>query len=109
MQMSVTIAISEDIAQHLETLRLGDADDIDEKLIRLLEAEYRRQLARYNLTNRQLEQKYNMSFEEFEQRDIIQQQAYSWTVESDAIVWETAVDGIQTMERKLHELLNDLD
>jgi hypothetical protein len=107
--MSVTIEISDDTAQHLESLRLGNANNLDEKLVRLLEAEYRRQLARYSLTNRQLQQKYNMDFEEFEQSDMIQQQAYSWEVESDAIVWETAIDGIQTMQRRLHELLNDLN
>ncbi|MCI0711129.1 MAG: hypothetical protein L0154_13310 [Chloroflexi bacterium] len=107
--MSVTIAVSDDVAQHLETLRLGDADDVDKKLVRLLEAEYRRQLARYNLTNRQFQQKYNMSFDEFEQHKVTRPRAYSWEVESDAIVWETAMDGIQTMQRKLNELLNELN
>lgn len=105
--MSVNIAVSADVAQHLKTLELDDTTDVDRKLVRLLEAEYRRRLVRYRLTDRQLRKKYNLSFEEFEQQHITEQHDYSWDVESDAIVWETAIDGIQTMQRKLSELLHD--
>ena len=77
---------------------------MNEKLRMLLAAEYRRRLTHYSLTNRQLTQKYKMSFEAFERQQITKQQGYTWDVESDAIAWETAVDGIRTMERQLAEL-----
>ena len=110
--MSTTIVVSDEIARHLDSLSLGTASDIGEKLRALLEAEYRRRLTRYSLTDRQLRQKYGMSFEEFERQQITKQRGYTWDVESDAITWETAIDGIRTTQRQLRELLkykNDYD
>lgn len=106
--MSVTINVSDKVAQHLNNLSLGEVTDIDEKLRVLLEAEYRRKLTRYNLTDRQLTQKYGMNFEEFEKNKLTKKHDYSWDVESDAITWETAVDGIATMQRKLEELFKKI-
>ena len=54
--------------------------------------------------NRQLSQKYGMDFETFERQEVTKERDYSWEVESDGIAWETAVDGIRTMERQLNEL-----
>ena len=102
--MSVTITVSDEVAQHLDSLSFNQVDDINAKLRILLEAEYRRRLTRYSLTDRQLSQKYKMSFETFEQQQLTKQQGYTWEVESDAIAWETAIDGIRTMERQLAEL-----
>lgn len=45
-----------------------------------------------------------MSFEMFEQKQITQTLNYSWEVESDAMAWETAVDGIATLKNRLSEL-----
>ena len=45
-----------------------------------------------------------MDFEAFERQGVTKERDYSWEVESDAIAWETAVDGIRTMERQLNEL-----
>ena len=61
--MSFTITVSDEVAHHLESLALGQAGDIDEKLRLLLIAEYRRRLTHYSLTDRQFTQKYQMSFE----------------------------------------------
>jgi hypothetical protein len=69
---------------------------------------YGRRLARYNLTDRQLRQKYQMSFEEFERQKVMEQRGYTWEVESDAIAWETAMDGIRTVQRQLSDLLHTL-
>ena len=41
----MTITISNDVAQHLKSLSLGEVTDVNEKLRTLLEAEYRRRLA----------------------------------------------------------------
>ena len=102
--MSVTISVSDEVAQHLESLSLGQTGDIDATLRLLLAAEYRRRLTHYSLTDRQFTQKYKMSFEAFEHQQLTKQHGYTWEVESDAIDWETAVDGIRTMQRQLAAL-----
>jgi len=103
--MSMSITVSNDVAQHLNSLAIGEMTDVNDKLRSLLEAEYRRQLTRYSLTDRQLTQKYHTDFETFERQQLTKQHGYSWDVESDAIAWEQAVDGIRTMQRKLAEVL----
>jgi len=105
--MSTTITVSNRVAHHLNDLSFGRPDNANQKLRLLLESEYRRRLARYNLTNRQLSQKYNMSFEEFERQQITKQWGYTWEVESDAMEWEQAVDGIQTVQRQLAGLSDE--
>ena len=102
--LDTTIVVSKETAQHLESLPLGLAD-LDGKLRALLEAEYRRRLSRYSLTDRVLRQKYGMTYEEFEAHNLVKQRGYSWEVESDAIAWETAVDGVKTMQHRLDQLL----
>ena len=102
--MSVNLVVSEQIAEQIEHLSWGEAQTVDDKLSWLLAAELRRRLAGYRLTDLQLRQKYDLDFEAFEQQEITRQRDYSWEVESDAMAWETAVDGIRTMERRLHVL-----
>ena len=81
--------------------------DIDGKLQKLLEAEYRRRLVQYNLTDRLLYNKYKMTFEEFEQVQMVKKLNYSWDVESDAMEWDLATNGISSMKRLLAELVRD--
>ena len=45
-----------------------------------------------------------MSFEEFEQQRITEVHGYTRKVESDAITWETAVDGIRTVQQQVSDL-----
>ena len=104
--MSVTTTLSDHVVQHLNGLSFGKVSSINDKLALLLEAEYRRRLARYSLTDRQLGQKYQMSFEEFERQRITEQRGYTWEVESDAIAWEPAVDGARTVQQQLGDLLS---
>jgi hypothetical protein len=104
--VSQSVAISETLIEHLQGVLLGSASSISDKVFLLLEAEYRRRLTRYGLTDRQLQQKYGMTFEEFESRRMTEQLDFSWEVESDAIAWDTAVDGMRTVERQLRELLD---
>ena len=80
------------------------AHDIDTKIRMLLEAEYLRQMARYQRVNQALVHKYKMSFDEFISRGIVEQHGYSWEVEQDAMDWETAIGGMSTLGRKLKEL-----
>ncbi len=89
--------------QFLEEPLLG-GQDLDTKVRRLLEAEYLRRLAAYHHTDRILSRKYGMTFQEFGDRRVVQQQGFTADVETDAMDWETAVSGIQTIERKLGQL-----
>lgn len=102
--MDTTIVVSPEIANHLDRLSFSETNDLNEKLRTLIVAEYQRRLARYRLTDRQLSQKYKMSYEAFEQQQITRQRGYTWEVESDAIAWETAIDGMLTMEQELTKL-----
>jgi ATP-dependent exoDNAse (exonuclease V) alpha subunit len=103
--MSVTTILSDNVIQHLNGLSCGKVSNINDKLALLLEAEYRRRLARYSLTDQQLGQKYQMRFAEFERRRITEQRGYTWEVESDAMAWETAVDGVRTVRGQLNDLV----
>lgn len=102
--MSVSLLVSEQVAEQIDRLTWDQAQTVDDKLTRLLAAELRRRLAGYRLTDMQLRQKYGLDFEAFERQEISKLRGYSWEVEADAIVWETAVDGIRTMLRRLREL-----
>ncbi len=55
-----------------------------------------RRLARYRLTDRRLSQKYGITFDEFERQQMTKRQGYTWEVESDAMAWEMAIDGIRS-------------
>ncbi len=95
--------LMESTLQFLAEPLLGE-QDLDTKVRLLLEAEYLCRLRRYRRLDRILAQKYGMAFEEFMERRVVQQKGYTWDVETDAMDWETAVDGMRTMERKLQEL-----
>lgn len=90
-----------------ETLPRGRS--LDAQVRYLLEAEYLRKLGQYRRTNVALTQKYGMSFEAFVEEDVVGQRNYSWDVERDAMAWEIAVGGIETMEMRLQELKQDGD
>ena len=97
------VLLQEHTRQFLADPLLGE-QDIDSKVCSLIEAEYLRRLKRYRRQDRLLTQKYGMTFEEFVERRVVQQEAYTWDVEQEAMNWETAVGGIMTMKRKLQEL-----
>lgn len=82
---------------------LGEAD-LDTKIRSLVETEYVRRLARYKRTDHTLRQKYGMEFAQFLHDHVTEKAGYRWEVEKDAMDWETAIGGVQTIERKLLEL-----
>lgn len=92
--MSLITQISDTIAQPLKQPVLGQATE--------LEAEYYHRLVRYQLTDHQLQQKYGVTFAEFEQAQVSAGANHLWEDESDAIAWETAINGIETMQRQLY-------
>jgi len=99
----MSVDLQEQTRKLLEEPLLGE-QDLDAKIRRLLEAEYMRRLVQYRRVDRNLRQKYGTTFEDFIANRVVRQEGYSWEAETDAMDWETAVDGIETMRRKLQEL-----
>ena len=97
------LVLKERTCQWLQDPILGN-QDVDTKIRLLLEAEFMRRYGKYRHADLTLSQKYSMTFQEFVDRRIVKEKGYTWEVEQDAISWETAVGGMQTMERKLKEL-----
>lgn len=87
----------------LEEPLLGE-QDLDTKVGLLLEAEYLRRLRHYRRVDQLLTQKYGLTFQEFVAQRAVQQAEYAWEAEKDAMSWETSVDGMETLQRKLEEL-----
>lgn len=80
------------------------SDMTDNELQEMLRREYLRRLTRYKLADELLRKKYDMTFEEFEQENLVAKKGFSWEVESDAQEWEMSIDGIKTCLRKLEEV-----
>ena len=99
----MSIDLQEQTRKLLEEPLLGE-QDLDAKIRRLLEAEYMRRLVQYRRVDRNLRQKYGTTFEDFIANRVVRHEDYTWEAETDAMDWETAVDGIETMRRRLQEL-----
>jgi len=99
----MSVDLQEQTRKLLEEPLLGE-QDLDAKIRRLLEAEYMRRLVQYRRVDRNLRQKYGTTFADFIANRVVRQEGYTWEAETDAMDWETAVDGIETMRRKLQEL-----
>ncbi len=76
----------------------------EDELKNLLKRDYLRKLIRYRMTDDYYNEKYKMNYEEFEKANIIKRENYTFDVETDAQEWELAIDGINTIEKKLKEL-----
>ena len=98
----MAVALSERMVHLIE--RLEPEGNVNAKLKRLLERELIRRLNRYQLTDRNLSQKYGMSFAEFRKNEVVKRRGYSFEVESDYWDWEMALDGIDTVREMLAEL-----
>jgi hypothetical protein len=94
--------VSERIERYIGVLE--PEGDINAKIERLVINELIRRLNRYELVNRQLEQKYGMTFADYRNREVVREQDYSFEVESDFWNWEMALDGIETVQEMLGDL-----
>lgn len=79
-----------------------------QQVVRLAEQELRRRLARYQLSDRLFREKYGMTLEEFEAKEIVRARGYSFEVENDHQDWDLAVDGIHTVEQQLTSIRGEL-
>jgi len=76
----------------------------EDEIANALANDYRRKLIAYRLVDEKFRKKYGMDFSDFEKRNIVKERKFSWEIESDAMEWEHAIEGIKTYERKLKEL-----
>jgi len=88
-------AIHKTVAE--EIIETVSINEIKEALIN----EYRRRIIRYRMVNEGMKKKYGMTFEDFESKNIVKEQSFSWNVESDDMEWEHAVEGVRYAEQKL--------
>lgn len=95
--------LKEKLRSHIRFLNPEEKNP-DKTLYHLLNNEYRRRLSHYQNIDRRLSRKYKMSYDEFVKKNIVKQKDFSWEVESDAMEWEKAIDGIITFSKKLKEL-----
>lgn len=84
----------------MKLLELVSEKEIKEALL----AEYEKKLVLYRLVDEHLKKKHGMSFEEFEERNIVRDKGFSWEVEKDAMDWEHAVAGIRYLREKINKL-----
>jgi coenzyme F420-reducing hydrogenase delta subunit len=96
-------ALKEKLKNHIELLNPEEKDP-DKTLYQLLLSEYRRRLAHYQNIDTLLNKKYKMRYNEFVKDEVVKREGFSWEVESDAMEWEKAIDGIKTYQKKIKEL-----
>ena len=106
-EIMAAISLSDRVLKLISELQIEG--DISRKLEHLIERELIRRLTRYQLTNRLLKEKYGMNFDEFKKNRIVKKKNYSFEVESDFWNWEMALDGIETINRKLKVLKEPQD
>lgn len=83
-------------------------DEMTEAEIKtLLMRDYMRRLTRYRMTDDFFKKKYGMDFAGFDKKNLVQKENYSFEVESDAQEWELALDGINTIEKKIKEISHE--
>ncbi len=75
-------------------------DDLKDAIL----SEYKRKHILYKMTDEKFRKKYEMSFEEFDKRNIVKEKEFSWEVESDAIEWEHSIEGVRYITSKLKEI-----
>jgi hypothetical protein len=87
--------------------QLENTADLNQGLQRLLQREIRRRLNRYELTDRRFKEKYGMTFDDFQQQEMVKEKGYSFEVETDFCDWEMARSGIRALEDYLAEVKDD--
>lgn len=75
----------------------------EDEILNALKNDYRRKLITYKFVDEKFRKKYKVDFQTFEKQNIAKVKEFSWEVESDAIEWEHAIEGIKTCEQKLKE------
>ena len=74
----------------------------------IVKKSYDEAAAEYEMINRRLHQKYQMSLEEFEQNNMLEKLNYSFEAESDYHDWDMAADGIASLHCERSETISFL-
>jgi transposase len=91
------------VVQNATTEKIIESVPIDE-IKEALFNEYKRRMIRYKMVDESLKKKYGMSYSDFEDRNIVKEEGFSWEVESDAMEWEHAIEGYRYAEQRLKDL-----
>ena len=97
------IALLDQTVQWLEEAPIS-GQTLDDKVRQLLQSEYLRKLGQFHRADMVLSCKYGLDFRQFMVQRVVEEKHYCWEVETDAMDWETAISGIQTIERRLSVL-----
>ncbi len=76
----------------------------EESTIKLVINELHKRLAEYKLMDKMFKERYEMDFEEFKRRRVVEELDYSFNVEEDYCDWELSSDGIKTITAELRKL-----
>jgi hypothetical protein len=76
----------------------------EESTIKLVINELHKRLAEYKLMDKMFQERYEMDFEEFKRRRVVEESGYSFNVEEDYCDWELSSDGIETITAELSKL-----
>jgi hypothetical protein len=78
--------------------------DLDSKVRKIVIDDIKRKLVEFQLIDYRLQKKYGMTFDEFEEKEVIKEKGFSFEVESDYHEWDSAIDAIQTLKNYLKDL-----
>lgn len=93
----MSVVLSNQVQEICRDLFPGKEND---SVILLISHEIRRRLAQYQCMDTYFHQKYNMDFQSFQEK-MKKDPDYSFEAESDFCDWELAIDGIESMKRKI--------
>ena len=78
--------------------------DIDSKVRKIIIEDLKRKLTEFQLIDHRFQKKYEITFDEFEKRNIVKEKGFSYEVESDYHEWDSAIDAIRTLKAYLEDL-----
>lgn len=78
--------------------------DLDSKVRKVIIDDIKRRLAEFQLIDYHLQKKYGMTFDEFEEKEVIKEKGFSFEVENDYHEWDSAVDAIKTLKAYIEDL-----
>jgi len=99
--MSVTVKLPAEFKEIYQNLFKQSPE---ESTIKLVINDLRKRLAEYKLMDKMFREKYNMEFEEFRRKRVVEESVYSFDVEEEYCDWELAIDGFKTITAELKKL-----
>lgn len=102
--MKEALRISRSLIDIVNTIEVEG--DINSKVKHIVENELLRRLNRYELSVRNLGEKYGVPLSEFRKKGIVAKKGYSYEAENDLWEWESSEDGIKTVRAEIKRLRN---